>query len=98
MLCFKIILALWCVSLSSGSVQHHNHDDSFIPDAVLNVTRQNITIGGITKFATLVNGSIPGPALQIPENVVFWIRVYNNIEDDNLTMVRYYEALFHVFE
>lgn len=82
-----IVFLLSCVGVSLASLQHYNHDDSFTPDAVLTVTRQNISIAGINKYATMVNGSIPGPALRIPENVVFWVRVYNEIEDDNLTMV-----------
>jgi hypothetical protein len=95
MLWSKIFGTLLCVSVSLASIQHYSHDGSFTPDAVLTVTRQNISIAGINKYATLVNGSIPGPPLRIPENVVFWVRVYNNIEDDNLTMVR--SLKYHVF-
>ena len=63
------------------------HDDSFTPDAVLRVTAQNISLGGIHKLAPLVNGSIPGPELRVPENETVWIRVFNDIEGQNLTMV-----------
>lgn len=83
----KILAILLYHSMSVIGVQHYNHDESFTPDAVLTVTRQNISIAGVNKFATLVNDSIPGPTLHLPENKVFWVRVYNNIEDDNLTMV-----------
>ncbi|KFG82524.1 putative laccase [Metarhizium anisopliae] len=82
----KILAILLYHSVSVIGVQHHTHDESFTPDAVLTVTRQNMSIAGVNKFATLVNDSIPGPALHMPENEVFWVRVYNNIEDDNLTM------------
>ena len=63
------------------------HDDSFSPDAILRVTAQNISLGGIQRLTTLVNGSIPGPELRVPENETAWIRVYNDMEGQNLTMV-----------
>ena len=63
------------------------HNDSFTPDAVLRVTAQEISLGGIRRLTTLVNGSIPGPELRIPEQEVAWIRVYNDMQGQNLTMV-----------
>lgn len=65
----------------------HTHDSSFEPDYVLRVTAQNVSIGGIERFSTLVNGSIPGPEIRLPENKVVWIRVYNDMSAQNLTMV-----------
>ena len=63
------------------------HDNSFSPDATLRITLQNISLGGIHRLTALVNGSIPGPELRVPENETAWIRVYNDMEDQNLTMV-----------
>lgn len=63
------------------------HDDSFAPDAVLRVTAQNVSVGGIHKLTTLANESIPGPELRVPENETAWIRVFNDMNDKNLTMV-----------
>lgn len=63
------------------------HNASFIPDAILHVTAQNFSLGGIQRLTTLVNGSVPGPQLRIPEGEVAWIRVYNDMQDQNLTMV-----------
>ena len=63
------------------------HDDSFSPDAILRVTMQNVSIGGIHRLTALVNGSIPGPELRVPENETAWIRVYNDMNGQNLTMV-----------
>ena len=63
------------------------HDGSFIPDAILRVTTQNISLGGFEKLTTLINGSVPGPELRVPENETAWIRVFNDMEDRNLTMV-----------
>lgn len=63
------------------------HDDFFTPDAILRVTVQNVSLGGIRKLTTLVNGSIPGPELRVPENETAWIRVFNDMDGQNLTMV-----------
>jgi hypothetical protein len=70
-----------------ASLKAHCHDYSFTPNEIFRVTRQNVNLGGIYRYTTLVNDSIPGPPLRIPENEVFWIRVYNDMTDDNLTMV-----------
>ena len=69
------------------AVKHHIHDESFHPSEVLVVTRKNISIGGMYRYTTLVNDSLPGPPIHLPENQVFWIRVYNDMNDSNLTMV-----------
>ena len=63
------------------------HDDSFSPDAILRVTAQSVSLGGIQRLTTLVNGSIPGPELRVPENETAWIRVYNDMNGQNLTIV-----------
>ena len=78
----QLLFAIWPVA---GKTIVHNA--SFIPDAVLRVTLQNINVGGIRRLTTLVNGSLPGPELRIPEQEVTWIRVYNDMQDQNLTMV-----------
>lgn len=76
-----------CHTILIVAVNHHIHDSSFHPDAVLTVARKNISIGGMYRYTTLVNDSLPGPPIRIPENQVFWIRVYNDMIDSNLTMV-----------
>lgn len=78
-ICHLLIFALHTTGRS--------HDASFTPDAVLRVTQQVVSIGGIKRLTTLVNGSVPGPELRILENQVTWIRVYNDLPDQNLTMV-----------
>ncbi|KAL7916205.1 multicopper oxidase [Trichoderma velutinum] len=62
------------------------HDQTFTPDRVLRVSVREIGIGGIKRYTTLINGSLPGPELHIPEDRVVWIRVYNDMRDANLTM------------
>lgn len=80
-------LSLITFAACAVSLQTHTHDESFVPDAVLTVTQGNIGIGGLERYSTLVNGSVPGPTLSLPEDKVFWIRVYNNMKDQNLTIV-----------
>lgn len=63
------------------------HNDSFSPDAILRVTTQNVSLGGVQRLTTLVNGSMPGPELRVPENETAWIRVYNDMKGQNLIMV-----------
>ncbi|EHK50822.1 hypothetical protein TRIATDRAFT_83848 [Trichoderma atroviride IMI 206040] len=83
-----ILKSLSLISFAAFAValQTHTHDESFIPDAVLTVTQGNIGIGGLERYSTLVNGSVPGPTLYLPEDKIFWIRVYNNMKDENLTI------------
>ncbi|UNI15593.1 L-ascorbate oxidase [Purpureocillium takamizusanense] len=84
--CFGYRSLLLLFVTSAAALQYHSHDDSFQPDAVLRVTRQDVSVGGLVRSTTLVNGSTPGPELRIPEDEAVWIRVYNDMKDDNLTM------------
>ena len=64
------------------------HDASFIPDAVLRVTAENLAQSCLPpKWTVLVNGTAPGPELRLHEGKTYWIRVYNDMTDNNLTMV-----------
>jgi L-ascorbate oxidase len=66
------------------------HNSTFIPDAVLRVTQQSITQSCLpSKSNVLVNGTSPGPELRLLEGKTYWIRVYNDMTDNNLTMVYY---------
>ncbi|OJD34790.1 l-ascorbate oxidase [Diplodia corticola] len=62
------------------------HDDSFIPDAVLRVTEQTASIGCIQRDSVVINGTIPGPPLSFASGSVVWIRVYNDMPNENLTI------------
>ena len=75
-----VLPIVWCYNV-------YTHDNSFIPNAVLRVSARNISIGGIHRYTTLVNGSSPGPELRFQEGNVVWVRVYNDMSDANLTMV-----------
>ncbi|KAI1323959.1 Cupredoxin [Xylariaceae sp. FL0255] len=88
MLSSSFFAALSCLlgvgnALSNGV---YVHDESFTPDYVLSVTRQNVSVAGIQRYSTLINGSSPGPELRLPQKDVIWIRVHNDMNDANLTM------------
>lgn len=57
------------------------------PDYVLVATAANITINCQHRYSVIFNGTSPGPPLYLRENSTTWVRVYNNIEDQNLTVV-----------
>lgn len=64
------------------------HNETFVPDAVLRVSTSNISQSCYpSKSTVLVNGTSPGPELRIKEGITYWIRVYNDMTDKNLTMV-----------
>lgn len=70
------------------------HDEHFVPEAVLRVTEVSAKQSCVpTKDILLVNGTSPGPALVFKEGATIWIRVYNDIPHQNLTMVRSYHFL-----
>lgn len=61
--------------------------DSWAPDYVLSATAENITINCLSRYSVVFNGTSPGPPLTLKENHTTWVRVYNNIKDQNLTVV-----------
>lgn len=64
------------------------HDEKFVPTAVLRVTEEERKQSCVpTKQILVVNGTSPGPALAFNEGETIWIRVYNDIPHQNLTMV-----------
>jgi L-ascorbate oxidase len=62
------------------------HDDSFRPDYILRATAQNITIDCESRYSVVINGTSPGPTIYLTEGRTTWIRVYNDILDQNLTV------------
>jgi hypothetical protein len=64
------------------------HDETFVPDAILRITAENVTQSCLPpKSVVLVNGTSPGPELRLLEGQTYWIRVYNDMPEQNLTMV-----------
>ncbi|RDA96123.1 hypothetical protein CP533_1755 [Ophiocordyceps camponoti-saundersi (nom. inval.)] len=91
----SLLCALFVGVNAVSALSFHEHrDGSFTPDEVLRVKQGAISAGGIRQLSTLVNGSMPGPTVRIPEDRVVWIRVYNDMEDANLTMVSFFETNF----
>lgn len=64
------------------------HDASFTPDYVLEVAEQDYKINCEVRRSVAVNGSVPGPEIHLREGRTTWIRVYNRLQGENLTMVR----------
>lgn len=85
----SLALLLSLATVIVGSVFHH--DDSFQPDYILRVTAQNYTEACITRYSVLVNGTSPGPELRLKEGQVSWIRVYNDMKNENTTIVCWQE-------
>jgi len=83
---FASLLLLWGNGIAATTV---SHDENFVPDAALRVTAENTTQSCIpSKSVALVNGTSPGPEIRLLEGKTYWIRVYNDMTDANLTMVR----------
>lgn len=80
-----VLLATWSAPVVSALVVRH--DATFTPDHILRVTNENIDIACDQHLSVVVNGSTPGPALRLAPGTASWIRVYNDVEDQNLTMV-----------
>ncbi|KAK1994863.1 L-ascorbate oxidase [Colletotrichum falcatum] len=62
------------------------HDASFVPDHVLRVTYENVSMGCQTRPSVLVNGSLVGPELRLRPGQRSWIRVYNDMDEYNTTI------------
>lgn len=75
-------------ALLAGIASAVVHDEQFVPEAVLRVTEETTKQSCVPeKDILLVNGTSPGPALVFKEGATIWIRVYNDIPHQNLTMV-----------
>lgn len=79
-----ILLSMICPVLAGTLC----HDETFVPDAVLRISAQNISQSCYpAKYTVLVNGTAPGPEVRLLEGQTYWIRVYNDMTDDNATIV-----------
>lgn len=82
--CILFVLESW---LTLANSIHICHDETFHPDIVLQVTSKIICQACTSRYGVVVNGTTPGPTLSICEGKTTWIRVYNDMSDQNLTMV-----------
>ena len=88
MFLFSLAIILLCSCFTVQAAVVSKHDASFTPDFSLRVSVKNITQGCFIRESVVVNGTSPGPTLRIKPNRVTWIRVYNDMADQNLTMVK----------
>lgn len=85
---FSVISALYGCMLGVAKGELVTHDETFVPDHVLRVTKQNISVACEHRMSVVINGTSPGPTLHLKPGKSTWIRVYNDMSDSNLTMVR----------
>lgn len=64
------------------------HDSSFQPNYVLEAVEGEIPINCEMRHSVTVNGTSPGPTIRLTEGETTWVRVYNRMAEQNLTMVR----------
>ena len=81
------LASISCVH-ARGSSHWYDWEDAYTPDYVLVATAQNYSMACESRYSVLFNGTSPGPALSLKENATTWIRVYNDIPSENLTVVR----------
>jgi hypothetical protein len=86
-----IILLLLIRSVVSTSCVH---DNSFHPDYILRATAQNISVACQSRYSVVINETSPGPAIYMEEGKTTWVRVYNDMPDQNLTVVSPRRTLF----
>ncbi|EXJ62697.1 L-ascorbate oxidase [Cladophialophora yegresii CBS 114405] len=75
-------LLLFSLPLTTGNAP----SPQAFPDYVLVATARNITINCQTRYSVVFNGTSPGPPLFLRENYTTWVRVYNRIDHENLTV------------
>lgn len=91
----SIAVLLTSICTTALAVYSCEHNETFVPDAILRITAENITQSCLpSKSVVLVNGTTPGPELRLTEGQTYWIRVYNDMPDQNLTMV---SKLLHTY-
>lgn len=86
---FGLLLAYNPADASRRVLQRREtvHDHTFQPDYVLRGTYdEQAQVACTTRPSVLLNGTSPGPELRLVEGVTTWIRVYNDIADQNLTV------------
>jgi hypothetical protein len=66
----------------------YTHDRNFTPDFYLSVTYENHTVACQQHMSVLVNRTSPGPTLRLPAGKTSWVRVCNDMDEYNTTMVQ----------
>lgn len=68
-----------------GTPERHGGD--WEPEYVLIATAQNITINCESRYSITFNSTSPGPVLRLQEGKTTWVRVWNRIPNENVTVV-----------
>lgn len=63
------------------------HNETFIPDFYLRVTFENRTMSCQSRMSVLVNGTSPGPTIHLMPGKTSWVRVCNDMDIYNTTMI-----------
>ncbi|KYK60778.1 ascorbate oxidase [Drechmeria coniospora] len=79
-----LLLLAHCLLATAASLV--THGGQFVPDHVLRVSSADIAIACERRRSAVVNGTVPGPTLRILAGRRTWIRVYNDMPKENLTM------------
>ncbi|KAK4234890.1 hypothetical protein C8A03DRAFT_37294 [Achaetomium macrosporum] len=79
------VLAAWlAIALAEPVV--HDGNGNFTPDHVLRVNIARMPSACESREDVVVNGTSPGPAIHVLPGSRTWIRVYNDMTDQNVTM------------
>jgi hypothetical protein len=73
--------------LASATAKLVTHDDRFQPDEVLRISQIDAALACVYRTSAVVNGTTPGPLIRLTEGKTTWIRVYNDMPDQNATVV-----------
>lgn len=84
---FKLLLLSLLAVANARPADWRPWAPDYVPDYVLTATARNITINCKSRYSVIFNETTPGPPLHLQENYTTWVRVYNNIPDQNLTVV-----------
>lgn len=81
----SVILGSWLPAALAG--QTVTHDANFSPDQILRVTVAQAPSAWESRTDVVVNRTSPDLTLHIPPERSTWVRAYNDMADQNLTMV-----------
>lgn len=82
------------IALTSPTVAWSTpHDAGFQPEYILRATAQNVTFDCESRYSVVFNGTSPGPPLYMQEGRTTWVRVYNDMTNENLTVCLCYSNI-----
>lgn len=82
----RFTLLVTCLLGLTNCVTLQVHDASFTPDIVLRISQINAALACVYRTSVVINGTTPGPPVTLRENVTSWIRVHNDLSDQNATV------------